>query len=345
MRRETPPRAARAVRARGAAPLPAPVAGDARDDGHQPLRHLHDEVQPARQRASSRRGPRSRELHPHQDDDTLQGVLEIVHGLDLILRELSGMDRFVFQAGGGADAAYTARLRHPRLPRGARRARAARRDRSPRSRRTRATRRRPRRPASTSSRCRSRRTATRRSRRCGPRSRDRTAALMVNNPDDMGIYNPHIKRVGRDRARRRRALLLRPRQLQRRDGQDPRARARLRRLHVHAAQDVRRAQGRRRPGGRRVRLQRRARAVPARPARRPRATARYALDASDPDERRPGARVPRQRAAGRQGLRLGARDGRRRASARPPTSRCWPTTTWRTRLLAIRGVDEVASRT
>ena len=47
------------------------------------------------------------ELHPLQPEDTLQGALEAVHGFDLILRELSGMDRFVFQAGGGADAAYT----------------------------------------------------------------------------------------------------------------------------------------------------------------------------------------------------------------------------------------------
>ena len=47
------------------------------------------------------------ELHPLQPEETLQGVLEIVHSFDLILRELSGMDQFVFQAGGGADAAYT----------------------------------------------------------------------------------------------------------------------------------------------------------------------------------------------------------------------------------------------
>src|SRR5277367_3258072 len=33
-------------------------------------------------------------LHPCQDPETLQGVLEIIHGLDLILRELSGMDQF-----------------------------------------------------------------------------------------------------------------------------------------------------------------------------------------------------------------------------------------------------------
>ena len=37
----------------------------------------------------------------------MQGILEIIHDFDLILRELSGMDQFVFQAGGGADAAYT----------------------------------------------------------------------------------------------------------------------------------------------------------------------------------------------------------------------------------------------
>src|SRR4029079_19255990 len=47
------------------------------------------------------------ELHPHQDEETLQGVLEIIHGFDLILRELSGMSALVFQPGGRAGAAYT----------------------------------------------------------------------------------------------------------------------------------------------------------------------------------------------------------------------------------------------
>ena len=46
-------------------------------------------------------------VHPYQHPDTLQGVLEIIHDFDGILRELSGMDQFIFQAGGGADAAYT----------------------------------------------------------------------------------------------------------------------------------------------------------------------------------------------------------------------------------------------
>jgi glycine dehydrogenase subunit 2 len=47
------------------------------------------------------------EVHPEQDDDTLQGILELVHGLELVLRGVSGMDAFVFQPGGGAHAAYT----------------------------------------------------------------------------------------------------------------------------------------------------------------------------------------------------------------------------------------------
>ena len=51
--------------------------------------------------------PSIADLHPQQDPSTLQGVLEVIHGLDQILRELSGMDQFVFQPAGGADAAYT----------------------------------------------------------------------------------------------------------------------------------------------------------------------------------------------------------------------------------------------
>jgi len=51
--------------------------------------------------------PEFAELHPGQDARTLQGVLEIIWRFDRILRSLSGMDQFVFQAGGGAEAAYT----------------------------------------------------------------------------------------------------------------------------------------------------------------------------------------------------------------------------------------------
>ncbi len=49
-------RSAGDVGVRCSTPLPASVAGDARDDRHQPLRHLHDEVQPAGQRGARRAG-------------------------------------------------------------------------------------------------------------------------------------------------------------------------------------------------------------------------------------------------------------------------------------------------
>ena len=48
--------------------------------------------------------PKVTELHPYQDEDTVQGALEIMYKLDLFLREISGLDRFVFQPGGGSQA-------------------------------------------------------------------------------------------------------------------------------------------------------------------------------------------------------------------------------------------------
>jgi glycine dehydrogenase subunit 2 len=137
--------------------------------------------------------PELAEVHPHQDEDTLQGVLRLVHEFDEILRGLSGMDQFVFQAGGGAHAAYTfaciARAYH------AERGELGRRDEV---------------------------ITTIQAHPCNSATAaaagfkvvtlmleengypsidalraavsDRTAALMVNNPDDMGIYNPEIDR-------------------------------------------------------------------------------------------------------------------------------------------------------
>ncbi len=133
------------------------------------------------------------ELHPDQHEDTLQGVLELVHGFDELLRELSGMARFVFQPGGGADAAYT----HACVTRAwlAARGELGTRDEV---------------------------ITTIQAHPCNAATAaaagfkvvtlpleedgyasvaaleaavsDRTAALMVNNPDDIGIYNPHIRR-------------------------------------------------------------------------------------------------------------------------------------------------------
>jgi glycine dehydrogenase subunit 2 len=48
--------------------------------------------------------PQAAELHPLQDENTVQGALEIFHGLDLFLREVSGLDRFSFQPASGSVA-------------------------------------------------------------------------------------------------------------------------------------------------------------------------------------------------------------------------------------------------
>lgn len=132
------------------------------------------------------------EINPHQDPKTLQGALEIVSRFDYLLRELSGLDKFVFQAGGGADAAYTqaciTRAYH-----------ASRGELAQRNEIITTTQAHPCNPATAAA--------------AGfkiitlPLEEDgypsisalkaavsnRTAALMVNNPDDIGIYNPNIR--------------------------------------------------------------------------------------------------------------------------------------------------------
>lgn len=52
------------------------------------------------------RAPWVADLHPDQDDETVQGILEVVYRLERILCEISGMDRFTFQPGGGSQAVY-----------------------------------------------------------------------------------------------------------------------------------------------------------------------------------------------------------------------------------------------
>lgn len=133
-----------------------------------------------------------KDLHPLQHADTLQGVLELYDNFNDFLCEVSGMDQFVFQAGGGADAAYT----HACVTRAyhASRGELQQRDQI---------------------------ITTIQTHPCSPATANtagfevitlsleeggypsieqlksvigpRTAALMVNNPDDMGIYNPDIK--------------------------------------------------------------------------------------------------------------------------------------------------------
>jgi len=51
--------------------------------------------------------PTLSEIHPLQDEDTVQGILEIMYRLEQILKEISGMDRFSLQPGAGSTAIYT----------------------------------------------------------------------------------------------------------------------------------------------------------------------------------------------------------------------------------------------
>jgi len=51
--------------------------------------------------------PEMAEIHPCQDEETVQGILETIYKLDLFLREISGMDHFTFQPPGGSMATYT----------------------------------------------------------------------------------------------------------------------------------------------------------------------------------------------------------------------------------------------
>ena len=53
------------------------------------------------------RHPGLTEVHPLQPAETIQGILEILHQLERFLREISGLDHFCFQPGGGAHAIFT----------------------------------------------------------------------------------------------------------------------------------------------------------------------------------------------------------------------------------------------
>ena len=50
--------------------------------------------------------PKVADLHPLQDEDTVQGILEVMYRFEGILKEISGMDRFSLQPGAGGAAIY-----------------------------------------------------------------------------------------------------------------------------------------------------------------------------------------------------------------------------------------------
>ena len=53
------------------------------------------------------RGHKAADLHPWQDEETMQGLLEIVYDTGQYLKSISGMDAFTLQPGGGSHAVYT----------------------------------------------------------------------------------------------------------------------------------------------------------------------------------------------------------------------------------------------
>jgi glycine dehydrogenase subunit 2 len=53
------------------------------------------------------RSPKLADLHPLQDEATVQGILEVMWKLEQFLKEISGMDRFSLQPGAGSAAIYT----------------------------------------------------------------------------------------------------------------------------------------------------------------------------------------------------------------------------------------------
>jgi glycine dehydrogenase subunit 2 len=53
------------------------------------------------------RSPRMADLHPLQDGATVQGILEIMYRFEQVLQEISGLDRFSLQPAAGSAAIYT----------------------------------------------------------------------------------------------------------------------------------------------------------------------------------------------------------------------------------------------
>jgi glycine dehydrogenase subunit 2 len=53
------------------------------------------------------RSPKMADLHPLQDESTVQGMLEILWKLEQFLKAISGMERFSLQPGAGSAAIYT----------------------------------------------------------------------------------------------------------------------------------------------------------------------------------------------------------------------------------------------
>lgn len=56
------------------------------------------------------RNPKIANVHPYQDESTIQGILEILHDLEQMLCEIAGMDRFSLAPAAGAQGEYVGAL-------------------------------------------------------------------------------------------------------------------------------------------------------------------------------------------------------------------------------------------
>jgi glycine dehydrogenase subunit 2 len=136
------------------------------------------------------------DVHPETDPDAMQGILAMMHRLEHVLKELSGLDRFSFQSGGGSQGimvnANIIRAYH------ASRGEARTRDEIITSLFSH-----PSNPAAAA-------TAGYKVITVYPGDRgyievdavkavlsERTAGFMVSNPEDTGIFNPHIDEIVR----------------------------------------------------------------------------------------------------------------------------------------------------
>jgi glycine dehydrogenase subunit 2 len=53
------------------------------------------------------RSPKMAELHPLQPEETVQGILEVLYKFEQMLKEISGLEAFTLQPGAGSQAIYT----------------------------------------------------------------------------------------------------------------------------------------------------------------------------------------------------------------------------------------------
>jgi len=51
--------------------------------------------------------PKMAQIHPDQDEDTIQGILEILYNMGEVIKEITGMDEVSFQPGSGSQAILT----------------------------------------------------------------------------------------------------------------------------------------------------------------------------------------------------------------------------------------------